>query len=130
MIHSELFQQKPAVQQEAVAHKEAEATSFPTIKSLSDLRSNTPAITFTSNKCPACKKIFASNAKAINHFKVVHRKEKSAKCPYPQCFSRFSTRDNLRFHFSRAHPKAILPEEFQIRRPKVSLKYCRYCFSP
>lgn len=87
-------------------------TTFPSIKSISDLRSKVPDIDIDSNICPVCKKVFSNKPTALKHFKVVHRKEERVKCPHSQCFTRCSTVHNLRTHFANAHPKATLPKEF------------------
>lgn len=91
-------------------------TTFPSIKSISDLRSNVPDIDIDSNICPVCKKVFSNKQNALKHFRVVHRKEERVKCPHSQCFIRCSTVQILRTHFANAHPKATLPKEFEPSR--------------
>ncbi|XP_055296715.1 zinc finger protein 26-like [Sitodiplosis mosellana] len=107
---------KPIRKKKLLKNKQATCTTYPSIKSISDLRSKPPDVDFDSNTCPMCKKVFSSNSSAKKHFKVVHRQEEIVKCPYPQCFTRCSTVQNLRTHFSNHHPKATLPKEFEPTR--------------
>ncbi|XP_031628314.1 zinc finger protein Xfin-like [Contarinia nasturtii] len=108
-------QATPSIRKKKKMETIPEITSYPRIKSVSELRSKPPAITFNSNKCPVCRKVFSSNVCAKIHFQNVHRKE-TVKCPHPQCFTRCSNIYKLRAHFSNAHPQANLPTELQVRR--------------
>ena len=56
-------------------------------------------------KCdvPGCEVVFADSSKKENHWRAVHRKERSIKCEYAGCEAKFFENTQLRRHEKDVH---------------------------